>query len=511
MHLSRTLDGSGAIDGTLTPEGYAVVRTALRIAESPELDGDPVRTPAQRRHDALIDLCRHFLDHQHTRRGGRHRPHLNVIVNVEDLDAGRGGTTADGTVLDGPTIARLVCDSALHRVLMAGRSTILDYGTATRTTPVNLWNALVVRDHGCRWPGCDRPSDWCEAHHVVWASNGGPTRPGERGSALLSAITTRPTNPAGTSSSTPTPPWPSPTPPAAPAPPDHPAPSGPWWPDIPGGSELTSVRENAKQVPTFPPLLQARQRHRVMVTDEDQECCRLGHRCPPDNVTGDLGVPATGPPRLHPIKDLALVSEGGNGRGGDGESTYKRDPVRRRGAGVAIHLCGPPGDLGRAGRSPVWPCSGWGLPSRPDRPGRWCALTAPFHPYLCELRSPGPPSAVCSLLPDPTGHPVLALASILPCGVPTFLVLFQSVLDLLERCHSLELHCRRARFYSINVIGRVWNGSAGEGNVVAVAAANMNDGPPSRMWRTASCVATKTRDVGRDDPLEVFKWEKEGS
>jgi len=29
----------------------------------------------------------------------------------------------------------------------------------------------------------------------------------------------------------------------------------------------------------------------------------------------------------------------------------------------------------------AWPCSRWGLPSRPGRPGRWCALTAPFHPY----------------------------------------------------------------------------------------------------------------------------------
>jgi hypothetical protein len=175
VHLSRTLDGSGALDGTLTPEGYSLVRTALRIAESPDVDGDPVRTPAQRRHDALVDVARHFLDHQHTRRGGRHRPHLNVIVHVDDLDAGRGGTTIDGAVLDGPTVARLVCDSALHRVLIAGRSTVLDYGTATRTTPVNLWNALVVRDHGCRWPGCDRSSDWCEAHHVQWASEGGPT------------------------------------------------------------------------------------------------------------------------------------------------------------------------------------------------------------------------------------------------------------------------------------------------------------------------------------------------
>ena len=33
--------------------------------------------------------------------------------------------------------------------------------------------------------------------------------------------------------------------------------------------------------------------------------------------------------------------------------------------------------------SSVWPCSKWGLPSRPGHPDRWCALTAPFHPCLC--------------------------------------------------------------------------------------------------------------------------------
>src|SRR4029450_3593216 len=29
---------------------------------------------------------------------------------------------------------------------------------------------------------------------------------------------------------------------------------------------------------------------------------------------------------------------------------------------------------------PVWPCSRWGLPSRPSRLGRWWALTPPFRP-----------------------------------------------------------------------------------------------------------------------------------
>jgi len=41
------------------------------------------------------------------------------------------------------------------------------------------------------------------------------------------------------------------------------------------------------------------------------------------------------------------------------------------------------GTCGRAARPSAWPCSGWGLPSRPGHPGRWCALTAPFHPCLC--------------------------------------------------------------------------------------------------------------------------------
>ena len=31
---------------------------------------------------------------------------------------------------------------------------------------------------------------------------------------------------------------------------------------------------------------------------------------------------------------------------------------------------------------PSWPCFGWGLPSHPGHPECWCALTAPFHPYL---------------------------------------------------------------------------------------------------------------------------------
>jgi hypothetical protein len=58
---------------------------------------------------------------------------------------------------------------------MSGRSAILDYGTSTRTIPAPLWNALVLRDHHCRAPGCDRGPQWCEGHHVIHAPHGGET------------------------------------------------------------------------------------------------------------------------------------------------------------------------------------------------------------------------------------------------------------------------------------------------------------------------------------------------
>lgn len=179
LHLSPGLDGGWRLDANLDGETGEVISTALRLAQTDEVEGEPARSNAQRRADALGDICRHFLDHQQTHRGGRHRPHLNLILDGDKLAAGdtTTGETPGGTVI-GPTgLQRLLCDSVLHRVVMRGRSAILDYGTATRTIPAPLWNALVVRDRGCRFPGCDRPVGFCEAHHVEHWTDGGPTAP----------------------------------------------------------------------------------------------------------------------------------------------------------------------------------------------------------------------------------------------------------------------------------------------------------------------------------------------
>ena len=73
------------------------------------------------------------------------------------------------------TARRLACDAGVIPVLLGGRSEPLDIGRLTRTVPTGMRRALELRDGGCRFPGCDRPASFCDAHHVKFWARGGPT------------------------------------------------------------------------------------------------------------------------------------------------------------------------------------------------------------------------------------------------------------------------------------------------------------------------------------------------
>lgn len=171
VHLSRSLDGRFVLDGQLDVEGGELLAAALRLVEVEDFD----RPAAQRRGDALVDMARFVLDHHETRPQRRNRPHLNVVVDYAALVSGGPGQVVGGGFLDSASVGRLLCDAGINRVVTDGRSTILDYGTTTRTVPNGLWAALALRDEHCRHAGCDRLAQWCEAHHVVPVLAGGPT------------------------------------------------------------------------------------------------------------------------------------------------------------------------------------------------------------------------------------------------------------------------------------------------------------------------------------------------
>jgi predicted restriction endonuclease len=58
---------------------------------------------------------------------------------------------------------------------MAGASEPLDVGRRTPVVSPAIRRAVIVRDAHCRFPGCDRPQSWCDAHHAVHWADGGPT------------------------------------------------------------------------------------------------------------------------------------------------------------------------------------------------------------------------------------------------------------------------------------------------------------------------------------------------
>ena len=70
---------------------------------------------------------------------------------------------------------RIACDAGIIPAVLGSVSQPLDVGRQSRLATGPLRRALVLRDRGCAFPGCDRPPRWTDAHHVQHWSDDGPT------------------------------------------------------------------------------------------------------------------------------------------------------------------------------------------------------------------------------------------------------------------------------------------------------------------------------------------------
>lgn len=178
VHISATYEGMVRLDGWLDREGGATVMSALGAhTDAGVRDPSEDRMPAQLRADALVEICRDHLDHGRLPATGGERPHVSLTVDLAALED-RTGTPCevDGSGVVTPTAAlRLACDAGISRVITQGPSEPLDVGRRTRTIPPAIRRALVTRDGGCRYPGCDRPQRWCDGHHIQHWIHGGRT------------------------------------------------------------------------------------------------------------------------------------------------------------------------------------------------------------------------------------------------------------------------------------------------------------------------------------------------
>lgn len=167
LRLQTWRDGRVKLDGLLDAEGGAIVKTALDAALGPRAKDEP-RSEDQRRADAFVDVVRRALDGRQLGETGRQRPHLNVTVELETLIGLRndpGSIVHAGPALY-ETIERHLCDAALcFTVVHEGE--VLMSGREQRTFSGPRRRALTIRHGHCEFPGCDRPAQWCEGHHLL--------------------------------------------------------------------------------------------------------------------------------------------------------------------------------------------------------------------------------------------------------------------------------------------------------------------------------------------------------
>lgn len=194
--LTRTPQPNGLVRlvAMLDPDSDAIIAAAYDAATSPRrggprfVDADAVdaaerlvrdeRTTAQIALDTFVDLVRIGAEADPNRLLGERRHAVQVLVTGRDLVERTGASFFRD--LDGAqpleTADRHACDAGIQLVTFdADPRRPLDVGRTQRLYTAKQRLALAARDGGCRFPGCDRPPSWCEAHHSTPYSRDGRT------------------------------------------------------------------------------------------------------------------------------------------------------------------------------------------------------------------------------------------------------------------------------------------------------------------------------------------------
>jgi hypothetical protein len=192
LRLSATGDGMTRLVGLLDPESAAVVVAAYDGATSPRRGGprfvDPEAAAAsdellgdsrsleQIALDSLITLLQLGASAAPTGLPASHT-FVRVLVAERDLARRDGSGELEGqpVALSIATVERRCCDATIEPVTIDSAGQVVDLGRTQRRFSARQRVGLSVRDGGCRFPRCDRPPSWCEAHHIVPWSHGGRT------------------------------------------------------------------------------------------------------------------------------------------------------------------------------------------------------------------------------------------------------------------------------------------------------------------------------------------------
>jgi hypothetical protein len=180
LSIAKHSDGSVTGRFDLDAVGGEKVQTVLESMVQAARPAGDTRSRAQQLGDALVQWADNTLAAGDLPILRTVKPHVQVIINIEDLVAPAIGPAA-GEMGFGATISAararwLACDGNVSRVIMGPDGHVLDFGRSKRIVPPQLRKATEIRDRHCVFAGCAAPTHWCDVHHVAeWVRDEGET------------------------------------------------------------------------------------------------------------------------------------------------------------------------------------------------------------------------------------------------------------------------------------------------------------------------------------------------
>ncbi len=166
-YVSSTPTGMGVLTWYERPDVINHARELIQANAPTSSDG---RTAAQLMSDTLTDLVLGAG-------GGGAGTRMVVHVDEAVLRYHVGGEAHDrnGASLTLQEVRRMACDTQLGRHIFGSESVTIELGRTKRVVSRRQRDLIEYRDRGCRFPACDRPPRWCDAHHIRHWLDGGPT------------------------------------------------------------------------------------------------------------------------------------------------------------------------------------------------------------------------------------------------------------------------------------------------------------------------------------------------
>jgi hypothetical protein len=183
---SKTFGDRYVAKGAFGPLTGATIDTALKLAEADNPRDNDTRSPAERRAEALADVCGFYVDYR-TRTDPdpdapsapkkRNWPQLITVTSDDKLEHGDGGQILDGPCIDAQAVEALSCTAQLLRLVLDENGAIRRYELLPASITDALFGAVAARDQGCRWPGCHKKPIHCDLHHLKHRAKGGKNSP----------------------------------------------------------------------------------------------------------------------------------------------------------------------------------------------------------------------------------------------------------------------------------------------------------------------------------------------